>query len=231
MSIIQKLILKEWLTFFLGAVSILLTILSLGHMLSGLLSSHMELAILLKDLALESPSFLIKIFPVGCLIASLFSINKLKSRNELTAIFASGYSRSNFVVSICLAGSIAGLVLFFVNAYVVPEAKHQQEVLKNPTAANSVSINAHNSGKIWFKGLDYFFSYSSFNPRLNELNNLTIYQYDKNFKFTEQTSAPRAVYQNNNHWLMVNAVHSTNLDNHTFPDVKHYAKYQLTLNE
>lgn len=231
MSIIKKLILKEWLTFFAGSVIILLMVLSLGHMLSGLLSAHKELQHLLKDLVLESPTFLIKIFPVACLIASLFSINKLKSRNELTAIFASGYGRSRFVVAICVAGSVAGIILFFINAYVVPYAKHQQALLNNPTAENSVSINALNSGKIWFKGKDYFFSYSSFNTRLLELNNLTLYFYDSNFKFNEQISAPRATYEKNNSWILKNPIRTTNLQNQTFPDVKKYASLPIELNE
>lgn len=231
MSIIKKLILKEWLTFFAGSVLILLMVLSLGHMLSGLLSAHKELRFLLHDLVLQCPTFLIKIFPVACLIASLFSINKLKSRNELTAIFASGYGRSRFVVAICVAGSVAGIILFFINAYIVPYAKHQQELLKNPTAANSVSINALNSGKIWFKGKDYFFSYSSFNTRLLELHNLTLYFYDTNFKFTEQISAPQAVFEKNNSWVLKNALRTTNLQNQTFPDTKKYSSLPLVLNE
>lgn len=126
MSIIKKLILKEWSTYFAGSVFILLMVLSLGHLLSGLLSANKPLQLLLQDLVLEAPTFLIKIFPVSCLIASLFSINKLKDRNELTAIFASGYARSRFIVAICIASSVAGIILFFINAYIVPYSKHQQ---------------------------------------------------------------------------------------------------------
>jgi lipopolysaccharide export system permease protein len=231
MSIIKKLILREWLTFFTGSVFILLMVLSLGHMLSGLLSARMELQHLMKDLILEWPTFLIKIFPVSCLIASLFSINKLKSRNELTAIFASGYGRSRFVVSICTAGSIAGIILFYINAYLVPYAKHQQTLLNNPEKANSISINALNSGKIWFKGKDYFFSYSSFNTRLLELHNLTLYYYDNDFKFSEQISAPKAVFKDSNNWILTHALRATNLQNKTFPDLKNYSTYPIVLNE
>jgi lipopolysaccharide export system permease protein len=231
MSIIKRLILKEWLTYFAGSVIILLLVLSLGHMLSGLLSAHKELPHLLKDLILQWPTFLIKIFPVSCLIASLFSINKLKSRNELTAIFASGYARSRFVVAICIAGSVAGIILFFINSYLVPYAKHEQEMLNNPTNTNSISINALNSGKIWFKGKDYFFSYSSFDGRHLELRNLTLYFYDNNFNFHEQISAPVATFLNDKNWVLKNALRTTNLQNQTFPDIKHYKTYPITFLE
>ncbi len=233
MSIINKLILKEWTTYFLGSALILLLVLTLGHMLSGILSAHKELPHLMKDLLLQCPTFLIKIFPVACLIASLFSINKLKSRNELTAIFASGFPRWRFVASICLSGGVAGVILFYINSYLVPYAKHQQTILNNPANAskNAISINAMNSGKIWFKGKDYFFSYSSYNKRNLELRDLTLYIYDSNFVFSEEINARIAKFEKDNNWILKDATRTTNLHNKTFPDTKHYKELPLSISE
>lgn len=240
MSNITKLVLKEWLRFFIGSVIILLMVLSLGHVLNALLRESPEFKVLLHNLSLEIPSFLIKIFPVSCLIASLFSINKLKSRNELTAIFASGYSRLKFIFNIGFIGAIVGVILFFINGYLVPSSKHQQNELKSgstqitsgsPVKKSTVSINALNSGKIWFKGQDYFFSYSSFDRTTNTLYNLTLYLYDKNFQFTEQISAAYADYQKDSNWLLHRALHYTNLDNKTFPTVKYLEELPLSIRE
>jgi lipopolysaccharide export system permease protein len=188
---------------------------------------------------LELPSFLIKIFPVSCLIASLFSINKLKNRNELTAIFASGFSRRNFIITIAFIGTFVGIVLFFINAYLVPITKHQKIIIKQGSADEmtgavkkpAVSINTSSSGKIWFKGQDYFFSYSSFDIKANSLHNLTMYFYDKNFKFTEQISAAYANYESGNNWIVHQSLHYTNLDNKTFPSVKYYDQRPITIRE
>lgn len=239
MSKIKKLILKEWLRFFLGSALVLLMVLSLGHILNALLKDSADFKTIYTSLYLELPSFTIKIFPVSCLIASLFSINKLKNRNELTAIFASGYSRKQFVFDIGMIGAIVGTLLFFINAYLVPYTKHQQDLLKKgPTIESSdnikkstISINALNSGKIWFKGQDYFFSYSSFDRNTNTLYNLSLYFYDKNFKFTELVSAAYADYQQDNKWLLHRTLHFTNLDNKTFPNVQYYESKPLTIRE
>lgn len=239
MSKIKKLILKEWLRFFLGSCFILLMVLSLGHVLNSLLRDAGEVKSIFVTLFLEIPTFLVKIFPVSCLVASLFSINKLKNRNELTAIFASGFSRKQFIVCIGSIGACVGVALFFVNAYLVPLTRHKQDALKNnrtleagtlPKKSN-VSINALNSGRIWFKGQDYFFSYSSFDIRTNTLYHLTMYYYDKNFKFTEQISAAYADYKNEKSWELHRALHYTNLDNKTFPAAKFYETKTLNLRE
>jgi lipopolysaccharide export system permease protein len=183
---------------------------------------------------------MIKIFPVSCLVASLFSINKLKNRNELTAIFASGFSRRKFIFSIGFIGASVGVVLFFINAYLVPYTKHRQDVIKNGQAReaagqaikkSTVSINALNSGKIWFKGQEYFFSYSSFDRKSNTLYNLTIYIYDKDFKLTEQISAAYADFQNDSSWLLHRSLRYTNLENKTFPTIQYFDSLPLKIRE
>ncbi len=241
MSEIRKLILKEWMRFFVGSVLVLLLVLSLGHILNSLLRDVGELKTILFDLALETPSFLVKVFPVSCLIASLFSINKLTNRNELTAIFASGFSRKSFIITIGATGASVGVLLFFINAYLVPSAKHKQDMANNarqslPAATthskkSTLSINTLNAGKIWFKGQDYFFSYSSFDRQTNTLYNLTLYYYNKNFKFTEQLSASFAEYKDHDNWLLANVVHYTNLDNKTFPTISKTSEMPLKIRE
>lgn len=222
MFTIRKLILKEWLTFFLGSVFILAMVLSLGHILTGLLKATNELRSIMLDLVLEMPNFLIKIFPVSCLVASLFSINKLKSRNELTAIFAGGFSRRQFVLTIGIIGALIGLALFFINGYLVPYTKHKQSTMADSAIANkaktsTVSINALKTGKIWFKGQDYFFSYSSFDGVTNTIYDLNLYYYNTDFKFSEQIIAASAVFAEGNTWKLNKGVHVTNLENKTFP--------------
>ncbi len=235
MSKIKILLLKEWLRYFTGAVAVLLMVLALGHILNALLKDSAAFSAIFTSLYLETPSFLIKILPVSCLIASLFSINKLKNRNELTAIFASGYSRLKFVVDISTVGAFVGVSLFFINGYLVPYTKHKQEQIKKGASSNgkqaNISINALNSGRIWFKGRDYFFSYSLFDHKTNSLYDLTLYFYDKDFKLTELVSAAYANYQSENNWLLHKSHHYTNLENKTFPTLKTFDQKPLIIHE
>lgn len=238
MSKIRKLIFKEWFRFFAGSTLVLLMILSLGHILNALLKDSSDFKTILISLYLEVPTFLVKVFPVSCLIASLFSINKLKTRNELTAIFAAGYSRRKFITDIGVIGTLVGVTLFFINAYLVPYSKHKQEAdeiktsvtLSHRVAKKGLS-NAISSGKIWFKGQDYFFSYSSFDKKLNAIYNLTLYYYDKDFKFTEQITADLAHYKEEGRWELTNVFHFTNLENKTFPTMQFSKSKDIKIRE
>lgn len=238
MFTIRKLIIKEWLVFFFGAIFILCMVLTLGHVITGVMKASNELKSIMIDLVLELPSFLIKIFPVACLIASLFSINKLKSRNELTAIFAGGFSRKQFVITIAIIASLVGGVLFLINGHLVPYTKQIQTQLtdSHPAIANkaknsSVSINALKSGRIWFKGQTYFFSYSSFDPINNRIYDLDLYFYDAHSKLNDHLSAKVATYDKDHQWLVNKGVMVSKLSDKEFPVTEILANKLITLNE
>ena len=220
MSIIRKIIIKSWLLYFTSATMVLVFILSLGNILSNLLRANSHFSEVFMSLMYEMPTFLVKIFPVSCLIASLFALNQLKNRNELTAMFAAGFSRRKFIFTIATLGTFIGIILFYINSYLVPYAKHKS-FQKTETVQNSkVSVNAINSGRVWFKGKTYFVSYSNFDSTKNVLNNLQLYYYDKNFVTTEEVKAKQARYVKDNEWMLFNFVHITNLNNKTFPNIQ-----------
>src|SRR5690606_3047549 len=82
---------------------------------------------------IQLPSFLIKVIPISCLIGSLFSINKLKSRNELVAIFSGGYSRQNYLRDILLTSFYVALFQFILSAYISPYVNSRRfNILENP---------------------------------------------------------------------------------------------------
>jgi lipopolysaccharide export system permease protein len=197
-------------------------VLSLGNILSNLLRANSHFGDVLKSLLYEIPLFLVKIFPVSCLIASLFSLNKLKNRNELTAIFASGFSRKNFILTIATLGFLVGVSLFYINSYLVPYSRHRAYLELNVHGDSSVTVNAINSGRIWFKGKNYFVSYANFDAATNTLNNLELYYFNPDFRLVEQIKAQTARFLHDQTWLLSPFIHSTNLQNTTFPNIEEH---------
>ena len=231
MSILRKIIIKNWLAFFLASTLILLSILSLGNILSSLMSAKGGMSYILTKLSYEIPGYLVKILPVACLISSLFALNKLKNRNELTAIFASGFSRKKFIFTLASLGLLVGILLFFINAYIVPRAVHQTIIELKENGNSSVTTNVINSGRVWFKGQNYFVSYSSFDSNKNRLNDLHLYYYDSNFKINEEIKASTATFLKDKEWNLENVVHIKNLENKTFPSSMEHKSLVWALDE
>jgi lipopolysaccharide export system permease protein len=110
--IISSLIVKEWFKSLIGAIVVLFLLISTADLLNGFLQGKDASRVLL-EYALKMPDLMGRMFPICCLVASLFSLNKLKAHAELISILAAGYSylRIYTLISLC-ALSVVGVQVF-----------------------------------------------------------------------------------------------------------------------
>jgi len=237
MSLISKLIIREWNRFFVTASISLLLLTTVANLISGLLRANVSPHEVLLNYILELPKFIIQVLPISCLIASLFSINKLKNRNELTAIFASGYSRKKYIFNIIQASAFIALIQFLVGAYVEPFAKSNRHVLLGISKhkfrnlqSKGLKSNTIGTGKQWFKNKNYFFSFEAFDKQNNSLREPVLFVFDKSFKLSAKFSATSSYFENGQ-WHFIDGVSYQYLNSKSFPEVKKFANQLVPLNE
>ena len=76
MSLLAKIIVKEWTKSLLGAMIILFLLISIGDIINGFLRNFTVDRIIIEYL-LKLPDLTGKMLPISALLASLFSVNKL----------------------------------------------------------------------------------------------------------------------------------------------------------
>ena len=91
MLILSKLIVKEWFKSLIGAITVLFLLVSTADIINNFLQGK-DFARVFLEYSLKMPDLMGKMFPICCLVASLFSLNKLKGHSELISILAAGYS-------------------------------------------------------------------------------------------------------------------------------------------
>ena len=239
MTVIKKLIISEWFKFFFGSVFILFVILTVGNLLSGLLRSNVTPAEVIINYLIELPSSFSKILPVGCLIASLFSINKLKSKNELTAIFASGFSRKKYLTTIFQISIVIAILQFFNSSYLQPFIKKHRDVLisdghkkfRNLKSKGLRSTTVKGTGYIWYKSKNYYFSFSAFDKKRNILNDISLYYFDKDYKLKQKIYAQKATYIKKKFWLFSEGLSYDFINQKKFPEVNAFKTLKIKLSE
>jgi lipopolysaccharide export system permease protein len=237
MSIIRKLVLKEWFKFFAGSVIALFLLISIANLISGFLRGNVTALEVLLNHIIEIPGYLNKIFPVSCLMASLFSINKLKNRSELTAIFASGYSRKKYIIDLVFASIIVTLIQFFMTSYVSPFFKFHKETFiagsshkfKN-LKSQGLKSSTIGSGKMWYKSDGYFISFTNYNQRKKELYNVNIYRTTIDSYLEEIESIDR-VYWEEELWIGNKIVQLDGLNQKSFPEIKSTSRLPISITE
>lgn len=226
MKIIKLLILKEWYRSFFGSCITLFILITAANLISGFLRSSVTANEVLINYLLEIPSIFSKIFPISCLVASLFMINKLRNRNELTAIFASGFSRKSFFSTILLATLPIFSIQLALSGILEPFLKSSRDELMGASIykfknlkSKGLQASTVGTGKMWYKSDGYFLAFSKFDKNSNSLNSSIRISIDSENKINEIAESDQIQYVDNK-WLENNAIIYSNLNLESFPEIK-----------
>jgi lipopolysaccharide export system permease protein len=218
MSILRFLIIKEWYRSFSAAVIALFLLISIANLISGLLRGNVSTTEVLMNYLLELPSIMAKILPLGCLMGTMFSLNKIRSRNELAAIFASGFSRKKFVATIIMSAIPVVIFEFALLGYIDPFLKQNKERLlpnavhkfRNLTSGG-LSASTIGSGQFWYKTKQAFISFRAYDKNNKSIKNYSIYSisYDQKLKIIAKGNELR--FRDNN-WISDSSLIISDLD-------------------
>ena len=238
MLIIRKLIIKEWYKSFAASSIILFILISIANLISGLLRSNVTAPEVLGNYLVELPTVINRIFPIGCLMGTVFCVNKLKNRNELTAIFATGFSRRSFITTVVQASAIIAILQILVAGYLQPFTKKHHDVLiadgeskfRN-LESKGLMASTVKSGKIWYKSRNYYFSFSAFDRANKTLHDVTIYFFDDDYKLQQKVVAQKAEHLIDNSWIFQEGYQYSFLSLPQFPHAAKFTDISIILNE
>ncbi len=234
---LRNLILKEWFRFFIGAFLALTLLITVAELISGFLRSNVTATEVVLNHIVEITNKFKLITPVSCLMASLFAINKLKNRNELTAIFAAGYSRKRFFKDILIGAMIISCAQFFISGFLEPYTKSKkdffiedgQSKFKN-LKSEGLMASTIESGRLWFKSQRYFFSFSSFDKKLDQLNDVAIFFINSDNLLSKKITAKTLRYIGDA-WIGRDVVEIDRLAEKVFPAISRSNDYPIAILE
>lgn len=216
--ILSGILIREWFKTLIGAIAVLFLLISTADLINGFLQGKESSRVILEYL-LKMPDLMGKMFPICCLVASLFSLNKLKGHAELIAILAAGYSfrRIYILIGTCALSVVA---LQFLNlGFVEPYANKikRQEIQKSRKSEGKyLTRSSLEGGKFWYKSRDYFASFSYFDRRNLLLKDLEVYYFSDEHTSTRILSADTARYIDGK-WKLSGVSELTQLDGASFP--------------
>ncbi len=231
--ILSRILFKEWFKSLLGAIAVLFLLISTADLINGFLQGKDASRVFLEYL-LKMPDLMGKMFPICCLVASLFSLNKLKAHSELIAILAAGYSYQRIYVLIgTCALSMVGLQ--FLNlGFIEPMAnkvKRQEIARSRKSEGKYLTRSSLEGGKFWYKSQNYFASFAYFDRHNKILKNLEIYYFSDNHSSTKILTSDFANYVGDGKWKLNHVFELSNLGGISFPTTSQRESEQVQLAE
>ena len=233
MLIISRILVKEWFKSYIGAVVVLFLLITTADLINGFLQGKDSSRVFL-EYALKMPDLMSKMLGICCLVATVFSLNKLKSHAELISILAAGYSYAHIYLLItgCALVVVAGQFLNL--AYLEPWANKvkRQEIQKSKTSEGRyLTRSSIDGGKFWYKSEQYFASFDYFDRRTKSLSGLEVYYFSESHTSLKIVKSKNATYSGDQHWKLHNVTELSNLSGSTFPLESQKAATTLILKE
>ncbi|MDR2982203.1 MAG: LptF/LptG family permease [Puniceicoccales bacterium] len=132
MLLLDRYIFREWLKVFVMTIAAMIGLLLIAKMFSDVqdfIRWKASTLLALEYFALQIPTYLPVVLPVALLISVLFILGFLHRNQELTAMRATGLSIFRLTRVLWISGAVLSLVLFVLNATVVPLAMERSKLL------------------------------------------------------------------------------------------------------
>lgn len=234
MLILSRILLKSWFKSLLTAIVVLFLLITTADLINGFLQGK-DTARVLLEYSLKMPDLMGKMLPICCLMASLFSLNNLKSHSELIAILAAGYSYQR-IYSLITGGALLVVFTQFVNlGYIEPYANKvkRQEITKSrDSEGRFLTRSSLEGGKFWYKTSRYFASFTFFDRKTLSLKDFEIYFFTPEHLGSKIIQSKNATFlPESNQWLLSGAKEINSLNQLTFPMQENIGELLLTLQE
>lgn len=234
MFLLSKIITREWFKALLGSVVVLFLLITVGDILNGFLRNY-ELKRIFIEYLLKLPEFMGKMLPISALLASLFAINKLKSKSELMAILSAGYSAKKIYALIFYCSLSIGALQFINLGYLVPMAnkvkRSQFEKSRTQESKYLARSKIGQSDLIWYKSGNYFTSFRAFDSKNNSLKDVLIYFISDDDKLDSIYRAKSAKYVAQKRWKLEDITIIQSLSTNEFPKQTQVRQAFVELNE
>ncbi|MBD66899.1 MAG: hypothetical protein CME62_16980 [Halobacteriovoraceae bacterium] len=234
MFLLSKIIAKEWFKALIGSIVVLFLLITVGDILNGFLRNY-SLNRVLIEYVLKLPDFMGKMLPMTSLLASLFAFNKLKSKSELMAILAAGYSAKKIYGLILGCSLLLGAFQFVNLGYLVPFAnkvkRNQFEKSRKNESKYLARSQIGKSGLIWYKSGNYFTSFKAFDVKNNALKDVLVYFLNEDKKLDSIYRAQTAKYIAKKRWKLEGISIVQSLSQKNFPEFVDTRQVFIELNE
>ena len=205
MSIIDRYLTLEILKYF---SIILFTVISLFlavdffEKIDNFLSAGVPLSRVILFFQFRVPFLIVKMTPVGLLLAILITFGLMSKHNELVALRSGGVSALYLLRSVLIIGLAFSALLFFMAEEVVPVTIDKANRIWTEDVKKATSVTAENKD-IWIKEYRFIAHIKHYDRNNRTIAGITLYWFDEKFRLRRRVDAASGSYTDGK-WALQN---------------------------
>ncbi len=144
--------------------------------LDDFIDENATMQVVLEYYIVFIPEIIRLMLPVSVLLGGLFTVGKLSTQNELTAIKSSGVSFYRFTVPFMATAFIISLFAVYFGGFIVPEANKQRIYIEQNYLKKGL---VHSGSNIFFQdSANRIVTITYFNVKVGKANRVSIQEFD-----------------------------------------------------
>ncbi|MCB0745206.1 MAG: LptF/LptG family permease [Ignavibacteriae bacterium] len=210
LKIIDKYIIKQFLQtvlFGLLTFTLIFVVIDMMEKLDDFIDANASYSVVLEYYFVFIPEIIRLMLPVAVMLAGLFTVGKLSTQNELTAIKSSGVSFYRFTVPFMVTALLISFIAIYFGGFVVPEANKQRIFIEQNYLKKGLVSSGSN---IYFQDTSTrIVTISYFNVKMGKANRISIQEFDNKdvTKMISRIDAISMTYDSaNTSWIMNDGV-------------------------
>ena len=183
-----------------AALLMLFALLDLLRELNEMGRGNYSIGYVLLFVALTMPGHIYELFPVAVLIGTIFALVQMAGNSELTVYRCSGVSVKQMVTALLKIGVPLVLLCLAFGEVIAPPSERLAQQIRLKAQNLKVSMKEFRSG-VWVKDERNFVNVRAVLPDTS-LVDVSIYEFDEQYRLSSITSAEHAVYLDEGRWRM-----------------------------
>lgn len=230
-SIIDRYIIKLFTAYFLGGLLVFVTLFLAVDFMSAMARYDVTFSVLVEYYKYFIPGIIYQMIPVGCLVATVFTLSHLNKNNELTALFTLGFSLARISVPILGMIAIISTITFWAGDQLLPTFAQKKnyvyyvEINKTPGLYSMVKTN-----RIWYRSGNTLFNIRSLDTEKKMAEGLTMYYFDDNWHLVQLIQSDKVLFKKP-YWQLRSGVVNLLTEDSSFPLTKKFKRKTIQMGQ
>ncbi|MCB0390256.1 MAG: LPS export ABC transporter permease LptG [Bdellovibrionales bacterium] len=222
---------KTFILFFIAGLLVFVTIFLAVDFMGAFARYEVSSDVLVKYYGYSIPTIVYQMIPVGCLVATVFTLSTFNKSNELIAMFSVGLSLARVSAPMLSLIALISVFSFWLGDHLLPEFTKKKnyvyyvEIKKKPGLYSTVKTN-----KIWYRSENTLFNIKTLNSEKKKAYGITLYFFDDDWNLTQLMKA-KEVDLKGSLWNLYNGQVTLFSEKLDFPVTKAFDEKTISMNE
>ena len=197
MSLITRYLVREILKYFgflLAAVNVLYLVVDFFDRVDNFIDANLPAVRMLYYLLLQIPLAVIRITPVGVMLAALITLGLMNRHLEILALKTCGLNPRAFFRPTMAFGLAVCLGLFVISETLVPVTAGKANMIWHAEVKKRSAVSTREKN-IWIRGSRSIYFISYFNPKTREIFGVTLNFFDDQFNLVRRVDAEKGKFE------------------------------------